>query len=284
MKSGQSKKLTFLALLLVVMILPSVAAETDGLYYVSSGKKADIKVFQAHVYSQDNANTGFGVSLDTSSFETGQKNPEMTNPVKLRIGDQEYRCSGWGHSSWSGSPPGARYDLFFNVNDQSHAEAAAKLYSTTCHLRMPPGYKILAQFVPSKTIFSTNEPVTVRFQLKNLDERTIVFEREEPHQGCRDNAYGFVGKLFQHPVPDIGNPGNSIQVTDGLSVHVSIGPEEKFEDQVDLKKWFAFDKSGTYIIHGFYPLNFYPVKNDFSSPWDESWSDYASADFTIVVK
>jgi hypothetical protein len=284
MKSARSKKLTFFALLLVVAILPSGAAETNGLYYVASGKNADIKVFQAQVYSQDNANTDFAVSLDTSSFETGQQNPEMTNPVKLRIGDQEYRCSGWGHSGWSGPTPGAKDELFFNVKGRSNAEAAAKLYSTTCHLWILPGYKILAQFVPLKSIFSTNEPVIIIFKLKNLDQRTIFFLRAGLNRSYRDDDYIFSATLSQLTVPEMGEPLTAGVTIGGEPKMVSIGPGQDFEETLDLKKWFAFDRAGTHFIHGFYYLNFYPTKNDFSSPWDEIWSDYVSADFTVVVK
>jgi hypothetical protein len=50
--------------------------------------------------------------------------------------------------------------------------------------------------------------------------------------------------------------------------------------------WFVFDKPGTYMIHGFYQLDFYrpPLNKETIMPWNEIWSDYASADFTIVVK
>jgi hypothetical protein len=138
-----------------------------------------------------------------------------------------------------------------------------------------------------KPEFTTNEPVVVKFQLKNLDERIVVFQRGGQQRGARDNQYGFRAqfsnqKVWRQAVPDIGNPMNH----GGLFNRVPLDSGKLFEDQIDLKKWFAFDQPGTYVIHGFYQLDFYraPLNKESSMPWYEIWSDYASADFTVVVK
>src|SRR5882724_7872017 len=131
-----SKYFIFIALF-VAIVLQSRAAETNGIYYVSSGEKADAKIFQAHIYSENNANTDFSVRLEN-----------VTNPAALRISGHEYSYSGWsGTTKW------------FRVHGQDEAEAVAKQFSVTCDLRSPPGYKLYAQFVPSKAEFDTNEPV-----------------------------------------------------------------------------------------------------------------------------
>ena len=91
--------------------------------------------------------------------------------------------------------------------------------------------------------------------------------------------------MFQYiqPVADTGSPINF----GGLIGPDSLDPGTTFEDQIDLKKWFALNKPGTYKIHGFYQLAFCrpPLTPETTKPWGEiMWSDYASADFEIVVK
>ena len=87
--------------------------------------------------------------------------------------------------------------------------------------------------------------------------------------------------LFGKPMADTGDPLNF----GGISLFISLGPGEEFSDEVDLKKWFNFDKPGNYYIHGFYALTFYPgVKTDSTAGRDAMWSDYAAADFEVDVK
>jgi hypothetical protein len=271
------------------------ATDSNGLYYVSStetgqtmtnsdgstvrlGGKAGMQIRRAHIYSEDNGNTEFNVILETSSYEVNPANSQMVKPVVFRFGQRAYSCSGWvGNIEDIGNP------IRFNVHGQDEAEAMAKWLSTTCDLRSPPGYKLYARFVPSKTEFNTNEPVMVKFQLKNLDDRNVIFMRGGSNRGSRDNQYGFRA-MYQYgvPVADTGDPLNF----GGLMGPVSLDPGKVFEDQIDLKKWFAFDKPGRYEIHGFYHLAFYrPPLTDTTRPWGEiMWSGYASADFTVVVK
>ena len=272
------------------------SADSNGLYYVSSdgtgqtmtnsdgstvrlGGKAEMQIRRAHIYSEDNGNTEFNVILETSGYETNPANSQMVKPVVFRFGQRVYSCFGWvGGIEAIGNP------IRFNVDDRAEAEAIAKWLSTICDLRSPPGYKLFSQFVPTKSEFGTNEPVLVKFQIKNLDERTVIFSRGGQYRGSRDNQYGFRA-MFQYSqqVADTGSAMNF----GGLIGPESLEPSQTFEDQIDLKKWFAFDKAGTYRIHGFYQLAFCrpPLTSETTKPWGEiMWSDYASADFTVVIK
>ncbi|MGA2869694.1 MAG: hypothetical protein ABSF34_11110 [Verrucomicrobiota bacterium] len=263
--------------LFMATVLRSPATETDGLYYVSSGEKAGIIVLQAYIYSVNNANADFDVRLDTSDYQIDPKTSTVANPVSLRIDGHDYPCSGGG-----GKTGGPWNVLEFRVHGQAAAEAIATWFSTNCSLRSPPGYKLYSQFIPSKTIFNTNEPVIVKFQLKNADERTVIFQRGGQQRGYRDNQYGFRAqfsdqKVWGQAVPDVGSPVNH----GGVGVIAPLVSGKTFEDQIDLKKWFAFDKPGTYMIHGFYQLDLY---QEAFMPWNVVWRDYASADFTVVIK
>jgi hypothetical protein len=254
-------------------------ANSDG-STVRLGQKAEIQISKAYVYSQNNANTGFDVMLYTSDFAPVSTTPseaQNVKPIALRVGDHVYTWKGYGGN-------GGNYnDMQFEIHGQDGAMAMAKWLSVGCKLRSPPGYKFSAQFVPTQSEFHTIEPVLVKFVMRNRDSRTIIFQSGGQQRGCRDNQYGFRA-MYQYGVPmtDAGNPVNF----GGLCQLINLEPGKEFEGQIDLKKWFNFDKAGTYSIHGFYRLDFYPSgkESDVFRPWNVMWSDYASADFTVVVK
>ena len=256
--------------LFAATVLPLGAAETNGLYDVASGAAVETKNLQAHVYSENNANTDFSFRLDG-----------VTNLVRLRISGHEYSCSGWG-----GAPKDTINVVWFKTHVQDEAEAIAKWFSVNCDLRSPPGYKLTAQFVPLKPEYTTNEPVVVKFQLKNLDERTVVFQRGGLQRGRRDNQFSFSGQLSNKNGVRQALTASHAACFGGLSTLVPLDSGKLFEDQIDLKKWFAFDQPGTYLIHGSYLLDFYraPLGKETDTPWNEIWSDYVSADFTIIAK
>jgi hypothetical protein len=262
---------------------PAGTSGADGLYFTSPtntgrsakngngdtvwvGKNADLQILKAHVYSQDNANSNFTVALETSDYKMDPRE------LALFVGDRAYVPNGWG------SNHGRNNSMQFVITGESEAKAAAKALSVDCILRSPPGYKYLAQFTPTKAEFTNGEPVMVKFVLKNLDQGSFVFQR-----GARDNQYGFRAMLSAiKPVLDVGQPANF----GGLWGLETVEPGKTFDDTIDLRKWFAFDQPGTYFIHGFYAMAFYPAaKNSESSmPWSLLWSDYASADFQVVIK
>ena len=276
-------------------IAPVSLSETDGLYYVKSasfahqlrteggspallGEKTDIKILRAKVYAEDNANTTFSVALDTTDYPGGP-NAGFQKSIALRIGD---RC--YGQYGGGGSTNGIYNSMSFKVHSQPEAEAVAAGLGVKCIVRVPPGYKLLAQFIPQKPQYTTNEPVFVTFRLKNLDDRTVIFMRGGHQRGPRDNQYGFAAMLSGAVVPDTGNPCNM----GGLGVDKHLRQGDVFEDQVDLTSWFTFSKPGTYSIHGWYLLPFLRVGlSPETGSWgsdNEIWNDYASADFSVVVK
>ena len=269
------------------------SADSNGFYYVSSGetgqtmktadgttvrlgRKAEIQISKAYVYSENNANTDFDVLLYSSDFSADPKTGAPI-PVALRIGNHVYTWSGYR------SHGGSYNDTQFEIHGQDEAMAAAKWLSVDCKLRTQPGYKFSAQFIPTQSEFHTNESVLVKFAMRNLDDRMIIFQSGGQQRGYRDNQYGFRA-MYQYgvPVADVGNPVNF----GGLCELINLEPGKEFEGQTDLKKWFNFDKAGTYSIHGFYRLDFYPPgkESEVWKPWNVKWSDYASADFTVVVK
>jgi hypothetical protein len=240
------------------------------------GAKSDVRILKAHIYSEDNANTSFQAYLNTSDYPVDTKTGLQTEPVVLRVGEHAYASKG-------GSGMTGLYNtMMFEIPSREEAEALAKALLVDCNLRTPPGYKFLARFVPKQSEFHADEPVWVKFSIKNLDDRTMVFQNGGAQRGARDNQYGFRAMFANSlPVPDTGNAMNF----GGLCTLVSLKPGKEFSGEVDLKKWFSFDKQGTYFIHGFYSLSIYSnAAVESMAGWNVMWSDYASADFQVVVK
>lgn len=271
------------------------SVESNGLYYISSnetaqtikmadgstvrlGEKAEIQILKARVFPENDENTDFEVRLNTSDYPADPKTGDVMEPFVLRIGDHGYSWGGGGGQT------GHYNEMMFNIHNQDEAKAAAKWLAVDCKFRTPPGYKFLAQFIPTRSEFHADEPVLVKFVMKNLDDKTIVFQSGGQQRGNRDNQYGFRA-FYQYtmPMPDVGNPVNF----GGLCQLINLEPGKEFEgNPVDLKKWFKFDKAGRYSVHGCYRLDFYPPGkiSEVFQPWNVIWSDYASADFTVVVK
>jgi hypothetical protein len=265
------------------------ATWTDGRGSMHIGRIADIKILGARISSVNNENTRFSVILKTSDYQVDSKSVFDSRPFVLRVGKHWYSqgTGGWNSNGVFGEYDTAQTNgennmVEFMVLSEGDAQELARWLAVPCRLRSPPGYKLLAQFIPSKTEFNTNEPVTVKFQLNNLDDRTITFKRGGQQEGSRDNQYDFQAMMWDHVVPDVGSPMNFW----GPCSSVSLDSGKAFEDQIDLKKWFAFDKPGTYMIHGFYQLDFYQTPLNKETFWtgNQIWRDYASADFTVVIK
>ena len=245
---------------------------------VRLGEKANIWFFKARVTSENNANTEFEVRLDYHA----DSNFEDTLKTVLRIGNHGFLFDGSGDAVDENL--GRYKELTLTIHNQDEAINAAEWLSVKCALRTPPGYKYSVQYIPLQSEFHTNEPVLVKLLIRNLDDRTIIFRSGGQQRGYRDNQYGFRAFYqFGVPVSDIGNPLNF----GGFYGLIHLEPGKEFEDKaVDLNRWFKFDKAGIYSIHGFYHLEYYPPgkESEVTHPWSVIWSDYASADFTVVIK
>ncbi len=271
----------------VVQNQPATWTDGRGSMYIS--RMADIKILGARISSINNENTRFDVIMKTTDYHADPKSTFDTRPFVLRVGNHWYAQSTGGRSyngeygEWDVAQTNGEYNMVeYVVLSEGDAQELARWLSMPYRLRSPPGYKLLAQFIPSKTEFNTNEPVIVKFQLKNLDERTIIFQRGGQQRGSRDNQYGFQARMWDHIVPDVGNPMN----LGGQCGLVSLDSGKDFEDKIDLKKWFAFDKPGMYEIHGFYQLDFYepPLNKEIFLSQNIIWREYVSADFRVDVK
>jgi hypothetical protein len=261
------------------------SADSNGLYRVSSHvgritvssyEKADIKIFKAHVYSVNNSNTDFRVSLNTSDCPDDSI---ITKPVILRIGNHVYST---GNVGGSGKPGYVNW-MEFIIHKQDEAEIAANWLSVNCVLRNPSGHKFSARFIPEQSEFHTNEPMMLKFVITNLDDKAFAFEEV----GVATFQFDFQATLNGWKVHNKVSDDNPMRIFDGRIGLVNLEPGKEFDRQVDLKSWFVFDKLGTYKIHGSYHLEFFYKSSDpldSYQPWNVKWNDNAPSDFTVVVK
>jgi hypothetical protein len=100
----------------------------------------------------------------------------------------------------------------------------------------------------------------VKFQLENMDDRTVIFQRGGQQRGYRDNQYGFRAqfsnqKIWRQAVPDIGNPINF----GGRFGDVPLNSGKVFEDQIDLKNVVRFRQAWDLYDSRFLSVGFLPT-------------------------
>ncbi len=176
---------------------------------------------------------------------------------------------------------GSSGDKIFDINGQFDSAQAADAFAQFLKVqplkRIHPNYALTTRYIPSKGAFSTNEPLMVTLEIKNVDTVPVAFQVGGKNRGERDNQFGFTAYDGMKAVPDIGNPVHF----GGLSVNKTLKPGEIFTKEVDLRKWFTFQKAGTYEITGSYYLSFFdPDKKDYFVLWE----DYATASFYLKIE
>jgi hypothetical protein len=143
--------------------------------------------------------------------------------------------------------------------------------------RRHPHHNLLVSFVPTKKKFNIGDEVTATLRIKNVGVTTISFMKGGRNRAARDNQYVFSARLAGTQIDDLGTSFHF----GGIAVKRVLKPQEVFDDNISLSKWFAFDKEGMYQIHGAYYLDFIDPE---SEQWNTIWDDYVSADFTVTIR
>ena len=225
---------------------------------------SDHKVLRCDITSQDNANSKYYVYLrtpyteDHSDYVLIVSGTGYTSPFEGAVKD-EYRAIG------------------FIVVGDGNAELVARSFKTAVRHRAHPRHGLLVSWLPSAPQYSAGDEVTATLRIENVGTNTVAFQKGGRQRAARDNQYVFSARYNGEHVADIGSSSH----LGGLSGTVILRQGEVFEDRVNLNKWFAFDRPGTYDIHGAYYLAF-------REPDDQSfftiWEDYASADFQVMIR
>lgn len=276
-------KLTAIALLFVFG-QPALAGDLDNGFYLNTqkasapaiknqegqarhlGAKRNLKIQKSEIFAQDNANTQFSLSLTMPYDKTLDASSSL-----LVVDGIAYDQNGSGSSQQQTS------SLFFLISGEQRAKQVAKYLGTSIVYRKHPRHTLSVRFLPTKREFLPGDDVTVTLQITNVGTNAITFMKGGRNRAARDNQYVFSARLYGKQVDDIGNSGHS----GGLASRRVLKPGETFEDTISLSKWFTFDKSGMYEIHGSYYLDFSDPQSD---NWRTLWEDYVSADFMVNIK
>jgi hypothetical protein len=271
------------ALFFVCTQLPGAADFDNGIYLISRqasapkvknqegqerhlGEKRTLPIKKTELFSQDNANTQFALSL-TIPYDA-----KLDSSTYLLVVDGiAYDQNGSGSSQQESS------SLFFTISGEEKAKQVAKYLGASIVNRKHPHHNLRVRFLPSKREFAPGAEVTATLQITNVGTNAVGFMKGGRNRAIRDNQYVFSARFNGKQVEDIGSSGHA----GGLASRRVLKPGETFEDTISLSKWFAFDKKGTYEIHGSYFLEFSEPESD---SWRTIWEDYVSADFMISVK
>jgi hypothetical protein len=216
--------------------------------------------------SQDNTDTHFSLGLDIPY-------DPMLEPHRylLVMAGTAWSQSGWGPSRQQTS------SLWFQIDGEQNATAAARLFGIPVTRFIHPGHRLRVAFTPTRASFAVGDTVTVTLRIVNVGTEPIAFLKGGRNRAERDNQYVFAAWRGGQPIADIGHNGHS----GGLAISVILQPGAVFEDVIDLGKWFSLTEPGSYEIHGSYYLAF--VKPEPLS-YQTIWEDYVGADFRISIE
>jgi hypothetical protein len=271
------------ALLFVCAQVPGTADLRNGIYLNSQkasapkiknqegeerhiGEKRKLNLKKSELFSQDNANTLFSLSL-TTPFD-----PALNYSTYVLVVDGiAYDQHGSGSSQQVSS------SLFFTISGEERAKQVAKYLGATIAYHKHPQHNLRVRFLPIKREFLPKEEVTATLQITNVGTNSVAFMKGGRNRAARDNQYVFSARFNGKQVEDIGSSSHF----GGLASRRVLKPGETFEDTISLSKWFTFDKSEMYEIHGSYHLEFSEPK---AESWRTIWEDYVSADFMVNIK
>ena len=232
----------------------------------SLGRRVEFNAPPTKIFSADNANTQFGFTIVVP-----RELYVETSGYVLVVANRSYLQSGSGRS------PDV-YTLDFSFSGADDALAVSRYLNAPIVYHRHPGQQLLVSFTRAKTSFHVGDDVPVTFSIKNVGANAIAFSKGGAYRGAsRDNQYSFSARLWSKQVPDIGSSNHF----GGLAGRIVLKPGEVFEDHVDLKKWFAFDKPGTYEVLGSYSMRYFDPDGD---AFRTIWSDYVTGAFVVTIE
>jgi hypothetical protein len=167
--------------------------------------------------------------------------------------------------------------LDFRFSGPDDALAVARYLNAPIICHRHPGHQLLVSFTPARTSFRIGADVPVTFRIENVGANTVAFSKGGAYRGAsRDNQYSFSARLWGRQVEDIGSSNHF----GGIAGSVFLKSGEVFADNVDLKKWFAFDRPGTYEVLGSYSMHYFDPEGE---AFRTIWSDYVTSAFEVKI-
>ena len=230
------------------------------------GERQTLAVHKSELSSQDNGNTRFHLSV-TVPYDKGIG----PSTYILIVAGRAYRQSGSGSSQEKTS------SLSFYVSGEESVKQVSEFMGTSIVYRRHPHHNLLISFSTTEHQFSVGDEVAATLRIKNVGTNDVAFMKGGRNRAARDNQYVFSARLGGKQIDDVGTSYHF----GGMASRRVLKPGEVFEDSISLNKWFSFDKTGIYELHGSYYLDF---KDPNGESWRTIWEDYVSADFTVRIK
>ena len=230
----------------------------------SLGEKIDLDVKKAELVSRDNLNTRFYLSVATP-FEKEER-PTLV----LLIDNLRLPCTSWGVSE------GKEKTYGFNVSGKD-SRRVADYFKIRPEVRTHPGHRIATTFQTLREEYSLSEDIRVKLTIWNLGDSPLALMVGGRNRGARDNQFSFnLSKNGTDTMPDVGDPIHF----GGLAYRVVLKPNDKFEKEVELSKWFKVDREGSYVGLGSYFFEVVPAEGTYRVLWE----DYATGEFHFLIK
>ncbi len=249
---------------------PTVTGRTvtapDGRTF-ALGERRELEIKTSWINAQDDAEADFSLSV-TIPFDADLR----PNSYLLILNGRAFPQGG------SGATRRETSNLSFSLPGEEHAERAAALFNTPIYRRRHPGHKLLVTFTPAQKTFRLGSEVKATFHIKNVGDAPFAFWQGGHYRGAgRDNQYTFAAYRYGAQVADVGTTNHM----GGMMQLRTVESGEVFEDEIDLRKWFAFDEPGHYAVHGAYSMM---IEDSSDEPYLTRWKDHASADFLVWIK
>lgn len=230
------------------------------------GIKQTLKIKKSELFSQNNTNTRFYLSVTIPYDESIGPSTYI-----LIVAGTAYRQSGSGASQKKTST------LSFYLSGEENAKQVSEYMKTPLVYRRHPRHNLRVSFTPTEQEFGVGDEVTATLRITNVGTNSVSFMKGGRNRAARDNQYVFSARYRGKQVEDIGTSYHF----GGIAVRHVLKSAEVFEDKISLSKWFSFDKAGMYEVHGSYYLNF---NDPDAESWRTIWEDYVSADFIVRIK
>ncbi len=136
-----------------------------------------------------------------------------------------------------------RCDAWFSI-DAATARAAARVFATPIHNRIPVGPTVAGRFATSQTNYAAGDPIEIHLTLQNAAGASPVFWFSGGrNRGLRDNQFSFEvtrdgQRVAPIDAPDFGGLGQFMRLEAG-----TIG-----QRQTRLEPWADFSSPGHYVV------------------------------------
>lgn len=256
----------------------------DGFYsIVDEGEGVQVaRSYGGNIWLGENLSGEFGeVSIWSIANDNSRWRVWLQRVPKFdTIGRVAFYCDGVCEVVSSHSDPDDTHtmELIVDVYGQKLGEQLATRLDTELRERLHPGHQITCRWKPVERTYALGETVILQLEIENAGDAPLRFIEGGQQRGARDNQFRFLCRAtsgYGDSVPDTGDPQNF----GGKGGYREIKPGEVFQKEVDISKWFRFEKSGTYRITGLYEIQIYDEQFD-----NVLWDDFAVGQCLVTIE